>query len=729
MIGERRHSSRTSGSGLRSQGSCVALAFALAILFPRAAAASETQWWILDSAGDYAKSEARGVVVGWDGALELGPRTSSSVADSLNTIWAIAVLKDGSVAIGGERGRIDRWTESGGIRPWVKLPVGQVLSLAADSDGLMAGTGPEGSIYHVSARGDTSLVVRTGERYVWALARGRGSDWFAATGTKGRLFRISAGHARLVLDSDESNLVSMISDGAGGVYTGGDSKGRIINVRADGTVRTVYDAPEDEVRALTLGRDGALYAAALTASPVTEEKEESSEETAPAPATTPTPAPTKTAVSGGKSTVYRIVPDSTASVYWSAPQPFVYGLVTIDRGVVAVTGNRAGIYVIERPNRAVQWLAASQGQITGVAVDARGHLFAAGSNPGALWRLGPERAERGELLSQALDARRTARFGRIRWRGEPRGSHVEIRTRSGNTDEPDTTWSDWKGGAIDPEGLRMASPPARYLQWKITLSGGNPRIESVEAAWREENLPPRVEDLIVAPQGQGFREGELLPRSESVTQSLPGGQKVEYSLSPTTTPSMLRSLPMWARGIRTVQWKGSDPNGDPLHYRIDVRAEGGGPWIKVVENLDAPTYSWDTNGLPDGRYRLRVTASDQQSNAVGEERTDEALSEPFTVDNTPPLVSALNAKDEGSRVRVSGRVEDAFGPMSRIEVSLDDGIWRTVTPEGGLADDKSLTFNAVLDASPGEHSVSIRAADLAGNVATRAIHVTVTHRR
>ena len=67
--------------------------------------------------------------------------------------------------------------------------------------------------------------------------------------------------------------------------------------------------------------------------------------------------------------------------------------------------------------------------------------------------------------------------------------------------------------------------------------------------------------------------------------------------------------------------------------------------------------------------------------------------------------------------------------MSRIEVSLDDGNWRTVTPEGGLADDKSLSFNAMLDAPAGEHTVSVRAADLAGNVATRAIHITVTHHR
>ena len=46
----------------------------LAPAVPRAAAAAETQWWITDSVADHAKSESRGVLVGPNGVLELGPR-------------------------------------------------------------------------------------------------------------------------------------------------------------------------------------------------------------------------------------------------------------------------------------------------------------------------------------------------------------------------------------------------------------------------------------------------------------------------------------------------------------------------------------------------------------------------------------------------------------------------------------------------------------------------------
>ena len=381
-----------------------------------AVTAAETQWWISDQAEDYAKAESRGIAVRPDGTIELGPAALSTPADSLVTIWAVAILRDGSVALAGDRGRIDRWTESGGVRPWVRLPVGQVLCLAMDGEGLVAGTGPEGRIYRIGPRGDTTLVASTGERYVWALAQAGGSSWYAATGTRGRLMRVEQGRTRILLDTDESNLVSLVSDGAGGAFAGGDSKGRVFHLRSDGTARTVFDAPEDEVRSLALADDGALYAGALSgsaASPATDDDDASE-----------APTPAKPSVTGGRAVVYRIVPDSVAATYWTSPQPFVYALAATPEGILAATGNRAAVYRIERANGATQWLAAPQGQVTALAIGPQGRIFAATSNPASLWRLGPEHAPRGELISPVLDAHRVARYGRLLWRGSAGGARV-----------------------------------------------------------------------------------------------------------------------------------------------------------------------------------------------------------------------------------------------------------------------------------------------------------------
>jgi hypothetical protein len=684
------------------------------LLHAAAASAVETQMTVSDSPEEYAKAEARGVVVGADGVLGLGPRTASSAAESLDVIWSIAVLADGSVALGGDRGRIDRWTESGGVRPWVRLAGGQVMAIAADGEGVVAGTGPDGRVYRVGAKGDTALIARTSERYVWGLAPAGPGAWWAATGTRGRLMKITQGKATTVLDTDESNLISIVGDGHGGCFSGGDSKGRVFHVSREGATSTTYDAAEDEVRALALGTDGALYAAGLTASATATSDTEDDE--------TQRPQPVKSAVAGGRATVYRIVPDSSAAPLWVSPHPFVFALLGAPEGVLAATGNRAGLFLVDRTSSvAAQWLSAPQGQITALARDRRGRVFAATSNPGALWRLGPERAERGELLSATLDARRFARFGRVRWRGEAGGSHITLETRSGNTDPPDTTWSPWR--AVTEQGSR--SPAARYLQWKIAMAGGNPRVDAVEVAWREQNIPPRVEEVAIAPQGIGFREGELQPRTDPITQTLPSGQRVEYQQS-TQGARALKLLPEWARGLRTIQWRGSDPNGDPLVYQVELRGEASDSWTSIGKDVEATSFTWDTRNLPDGRYRIRVRASDAPGNAVGEALEAQAVSEPFTIDNTPPQVTTLDLRGASRAVMMSGRAEDGQSILVRVDVAVDDDDWREVTPQGGLADERRLDFEARLpNLEPGEHTVAVRVVDQAGNGATRAARVTV----
>lgn len=712
------------------RSSLLAVAVMLVVVLPAGLRAAETQVWIHDGAADHATAETRGVVVRPEGVIALGPRAASTPAESLSVIWALQPLPDGSVAIAGDHGRIDRWTASGGIRPWVRLPVGQVLALAADGDGLVAGTAPEGRIYRVSARGDTALLAHTGERYVWGLASAGGGAWWVATGTRGRLLRVEKGSVRTVFDSEESHLVSLIADGKDGVFAGGDSRGRVYRVTGNGHVRTVFDAAEDEIRALALGADGALYAAALSGAAVALDREAEVDADEPTPAA----APVRAAISGGRAVVYRIVPDSLVSSVWTSPQPLVFALAAYRGalaepgrdGILAATGNRAGLWLVRPGAGASQWLAMPQGQVTALAHDAKGQWFAATSNPGALWRLGPERADRGQLTSAVLDARRIAAFGRIGWQGSANGGKVTLETRSGNTDTPDTTWSGWVDVAA---GGRMRSPAARYLQYRATLAGGDPRVDAVEAFYRERNLPPRVDEIVIAPQGTGFREGELQPRSEPVTQSLPGGQRVEYSFS--MQPNRpLRGLPAFARGLRSLQWRGTDPNGDPLVFDIHARREDGADWTLLGEDYEANAFTWDTNSLPDGRYRVRIRASDANGNAVGEELTTEALTEPFTIDNTPPRVTGFAAEPGAGFVTLSGSGEDDGSVLWRIEVALDDGDWRTVSPEGGLSDDRRLSFRARLpDVTPGAHTVAVRFVDLAGNTAQRSIPVTVPARR
>jgi len=682
------------------------------LVLSRPALAAETQWWALDTQRDHDKSETRGLVVGADGVLALGPAATSWPADSLRTIWAILPLADGSVALAGDRGHIDRWTAAAGVKPWVRLGDGQVLSLARDGDGLVAGTGPNGYVYRVSAKGDTTRLTATGERYVWGIVPAARGSWWLATGTRGRLLKLESGRTRIVWDSDASNLTALASDGAEGAWTGGDAKGRLVHASRTGELRTLFDAPEDEIRSIARAADGTVWIAALSSTAVSGTTGDADDG----------PAPQAAAVSGGRAVIYRVAPDSAGVSWWSAPQPFVFALLATPDAVLAATGNRAGLFAITGAQQAAQWLSPPQGQMTALASGARGETFAATANPAALWRIGGGRAERGTLTSAVQDLRRHSRIGRLRWTG---AGDARFWLRVGNTEEPDTTWSDWS--LVDAEGRASRALSGRHLQWKVELTSAASRVDQVAVASREQNLPPRVDEVTVTAQAQGLRDGELGPRSEAVTQNLPGGQKVEYSVNYSSNKA-LRELPSWARGLRTLQWRASDANGDLLRFQVQVRDEATrGEWVTVGKDLEQTMHTWDTRSLPDGRYRVRVLADDSRSNAVGEEARGEGQSEVFEVDNQSPVIRALTTSPLRGGLRVSVEAHDERSPLWRLEVSVDDGDWRTVSPGGGTLDAPHVrTSFDLTDLAPGEHLISVRAVDLAGNPTTRGLRATVT---
>jgi hypothetical protein len=100
------------------------------------------------------------------------------------------------------------------------------------------------------------------------------------------------------------------------------------------------------------------------------------------------------------------------------------------------------------------------------------------------------------------------------------------------------------------------------------------------------------------------------------------------------------------------------------------------------------------------------------------------MSEPFSIDNTPPEVTSLEAHAGPQGVELSGAAADGQGWLQRLDLAIDDGAWHSLAPDGGLSDAPKLTFRTVLrDLTAGPHLLSVRAVDAAGNAATRAVRV------
>src|SRR4051812_40695198 len=63
-----------------------------------------------------------------------------------------------------------------------------------------------------------------------------------------------------LFNTEQAYIWSSAVDQAGNVYLGTGHDGRLFRVSPDGSGALLYDAPELDVTALAIGRDGALYA-------------------------------------------------------------------------------------------------------------------------------------------------------------------------------------------------------------------------------------------------------------------------------------------------------------------------------------------------------------------------------------------------------------------------------------------------------------------------------------
>jgi hypothetical protein len=87
-------------------------------------------------------------------------------------------------------------------------------------------------------------------------------------------------------------------------------------------------------------------------------------------------------------------------------------------------------------------------------------------------------AAAGTFTSSLFDAGGVTSWGSARWTADmPAGTSVLLETSSGNSANPDDgTWSDWT--AVDNGGA-VASPPARYLRYRVTLTSADPGVTPV----------------------------------------------------------------------------------------------------------------------------------------------------------------------------------------------------------------------------------------------------------
>jgi WD40 repeat protein len=714
--------------------------------------AAAPTFWQVSTESEFLKGEVENLSIDSYGRLTLGPTATPVYESSAPFVWTLVSAPDGSTYAGtGNEGQVFKTDPSGKTTVFFDAEELEVHAIAfAPGGGLYVGTSPDGKIYKVDATGKGTVFFDPADRYIWSLAVDRTGNLFAGTGDKGVIYKITPdGKGAPFYQTKATHAMTLAFDREGRLLAGTESPGRVFQIDASGKPFVLLDSSYNEIHQLRVAPDGMIYAAAVRGrSPSSAASSESSSST---PDNTPVPVPSVTteitaiaivdsspATSGtspsprtplgpAAGAIFRITPDGASDQIWESREDSPYDIAFEPGGALLLaTGNKGKIYRLAGdPLQPTLVTRANADQVTTLLPDRNARVVFATSNPGKIFRLSSDRAARGTYTSDVRDAQTVAAWGAIKWQAQaPTGTKIEIATRSGNTRTPDETWSNWSPGYTQAEGSAIASPRARYLQWRAVLTGARadaPLLTSVTAAYLPRNLRPRVTSITIHPPGTVFQrpfptDPEIAGFEGDTPDRRALAQTQQQQQQNVGTPTLGRRG--YEKGLLTFVWRAEDENRDQLSYDVLYRREGDTMWKPLKRGLGDPILVWDTSSVPNGRYLVRVVASDAPSNSPATALSGAMESNTFDIDNAPPMIEILSARREGARTIIAFNVRDQDSAVQKAEYSLDGDRWQTIYPKDGIADSRFEQFELTLDGDPGARGVIIRATDALNNVAS-----------
>lgn len=719
-----------------------------------AAFAVQVKGWSASTAAEFARGTLEGTALDEEGRLVLAPELETLWGPESGTVWQVRPAGDGGAFVAlsspGRVLRVKRGETPQAI--FESEDEALVTALAADgAGGVYFGISPEGRILHADAAGEVRTLLQTPATFIWGLeVDGEGRLW-AGTGLPGLVLRVTPeGKAAPVFHSGEDPVRCLSAVPGGGMLVGTGGRGRVIRIDSRGKPYVLYDADESEIVSVARDEAGRIFALAAEsarqprpASPNAELAQaignamrvvvtpQGSDETAEQEAH-PAPQPVQvrpgqgfTSRPGGAA--YRLDPDGSVRKIWTASNELPFALALDGEGhVLIATGDKGQVILLEADGAAVRLLRIASEQASAMARAGDGAILIGGSTDARVERLGPRRRSGGTYFTPAIDGGTIADWGRLRWEADlPPGAKLSVEARSGNTDDPDNTWSDWvslpsRDGAA---GVDAGVPPARWFQMRIDLAdkrGSRPRLRRLAVAYLPRNRAPRVQALSVEPAGVVIvrRPVPTAAFTGSVVTDDPISRQAANGQRGTMRPAPLRRG--YEPGARTFQWQAEDPDGDRLRYRLDLRREGTTHWFPLVRESEDEFFSWDARGVPNGSYRVRLTAADSADNPRGGALSHEKISDLFVIDNSRPTVEGLDVKRAEKGLQVEFVARDPGGTVAAVEVALDGAAWQPLHPLDGVADSAEERYRLVVEPDPaatdGTRALLVRVTDAAGNL-------------
>lgn len=685
--------------------------------------------WELRDRDAFLRGKLDGISVSSEGVLTLAPREDRMEGPAEDFYLSFLVSADGIAFLGtGHGGKVYRLAKDGKIDLFFLAPEMDVTCLALDSQGtLYAGTSPNGKIYKITGKDQSEVFFNPGEKYIWDLVFAENGILLAAVGEGGGVYRISPkGEGQLMLKAEENHILCLKKDEKGGFIAGSGGVGVLYRLSPEGRTSVLFESPFEEIKSLAVDRDGQIYVAAGGSPSRT--KKEATAEAAPRVSTDvtvtvsaspqPSAAPVPSATQREPGALFRVRSDGVAKKLWESDDELIYALHwdEAEKKLIFGTGNDGRIYALDKDEKTSLLLQEPSEQAYALIPSGQ-RVYVLANNPSRLSLIFPEQRFNGEYLSDVLDTKTVSSWGKLESEADlPAGTTLQLQTRSGNSFEPNSLWSDWSPPYQKGEE-QILSPKARYLQLKIlfkTQSGKtSPSFRMAELFYLQANLAPVVKKLELLPPNEVYLK---LPEQDEVIWGASDAPLKKEGIKEEIKPALLAKK-VERKGYQTVTWEAEDENEDGLTYSLFIRKEGETAWRLLKEGWRDSLFAFDTVSFPDGIYFIKVEASDIGSNPPGTELKAGKTSQPLTVDNSLPAITNFTAVKEGNRIEVSFQAEDSFSALKKTEYLIRPGEWRVVFPVDGICDSKqeSFKFTVALPANA-DNLITVRVIDRHHNI-------------
>ncbi len=830
------------------------------------ATAVQTSHWNHTGEAEFKKGSMHNVVATNLGDVKLSRAVKTVLEEDakVSAVYAMVEAADGTIyAATGPHGVLLKVKDDKATHVADFEDNSSIFSLLIDTKGsLIVGvSGEKGKVYKLDKPSDegskpVEIFADDEVQYIWALQQTPDGNLYVATGPGGKLFEVKAdGTKSILMTSDESNLLSLLSDGKDTLYVGTDPNGLVYRVnRKTKDIFVLFDAPESEISCLALDRKGNLYvgtaeatepsAAKPPALPITDKagrpegtggvplpstppeipkppakpdpnpgepepipkqalkislwhglparvggqaqnkttleslskshaantgwkpvpqqgselnflasylKQERTaridylvdnaglpnpnpvEKPKPGPATAPaqanpnlnpsTPGDQENAAQPKPlgNAIYRIDPDGFVTEVFRQPV-LVMSMLETDGVLLVGTGSDGLIYQVNPAAEETVVLAKVEPkQVLSLLASRDGRILLGLANVGGIESMSRGYASQGTFISPVLDASQISRFGKIRLHGSlPATTSLTIATRSGNVQEPSKSgWSKWSDEMPAVEYAQITSPTARFIQYRLTLASTNPKVtplvNEVDIAYQTPNVAPFVKSVKIG-------------ANAATPNATPAASLAALIAATGTTANVAGTPPNPdANRVQTIAWEAEDANGDTLQYSLYFRTGIKAPWILLKEKLTENHFDWDTRTVADGRYEVKVVASDSTSNPPGQGKTGTRVSNPFVIDNTAPVLGDVKSSVKGSAVTIEAKAVDRTSIVSAIDYAVDSNSdWQMVLPSNKMFDSPEESVNfTVRGLSAGAHQITLRATDAKGNQTFETVLVTI----